>query len=1094
MIKKFRKFRAVTAVVMLAVMFLGALAVPVLEVRADTPTAPVLPQPTIVIAGSSVIFTIGLTPHDAGVAILFVDGVESARTGIGSNTTTGSFDLSNIALAAPIQVGLATADGLIFGPRSSSVNWTPQQQQLSTPTNIQVNNNILTWNVVPNAASYRILINGVFNQNVAVTQFAIPANLLIPGSTITFAIIAEAAGFTESAAGILTWQVPNAATLPAPNLQINSEGVLSWNVINNALGYGVFRVGDSIPVWQNNNPNTTTADLRTITGLPVGNQQFFVRAIASVTGNLTTWGNESNRVNWTVVSGQTLNAPTNLSISGTTLSWNAVPNAFSYRIYVGGTARTTITGTSFNLATLNLTNANHSIQVRTLGNGSTTLNSVLSNAVTFNPNTAQLATPTISINNNGILTWTGGGNHNVRVYVGNTFQWTSNGRVSQVNLMQIPNLPTGNNQVRIRHLHDTNANLHSAQSNQVNFNSANVQLATPSISINNAGILTWTGGGNHIVRVYSGNTVQWTSNGRVNQVNLTQIGLSAGNHQIRIRHLHETNNNLHSAQSNQVNFNNVNAQIATPNISINNNGILTWTGGGNHIVRVYLGNTIHWTSTTRVSQVNLMQIGLPEGTNNQIRIRHLHETNTNLHSAQSNQLNFNDTNIQRATPNISINSAGILTWEGGGSRNVRVYAGNTNIWTSNGRVNQVNLTQIPNLPAGNNQIRIRHLHSTNSNLHSAQSNQVNFNAATIQLATPNISISGTGILTWTGGGNHNVRVYVGNTFQWTSNGRVSQVNLMQIPNLPAGNNQVRIRHLHDTNANLHSAQSNQVNFNSANVQMAAPTISINNGVVTWEGGGAHRISVYANGQSQFTSAAAVTQIDLRTIVLPAGQNRIQIRHLHANQATLNSGLSNEVIFTVAAQPTPTPAPTPTPEQPSGWAVASVNTAIERGLVPQNLQSGYTQATTRAEFAALAVTLYESVMGVEITGRMNFNDTNDVNVQKAGYIGVVMGVGNGNFAPDAALNREQAAVMLARLADTIGRPLPQSSIAFADTDLISSWAVTQVGQMQASGIMEGMPGNVFAPRGPYQRQQSIVTILRLFDWLSNNQSVVLFTIE
>jgi len=169
-------------------------------------------------------------------------------------------------------------------------------------------------------------------------------------------------------------------------------------------------------------------------------------------------------------------------------------------------------------------------------------------------------------------------------------------------------------------------------------------------------------------------------------------------------------------------------------------------------------------------------------------------------------------------------------------------------------------------------------------------------------------------------------------------------------------------------------------------------------------------------------------------------------------------------------------------QPSPWAVDYVEMAIELNIVSQNLQANYTQPTTRAEFAALAVTLYEKVTGSTVTGRMRFNDTVDIDVQKAGYLGVTTGVGNGNFNPNGQLTREQAAVMLARLADVIGQPLSQSAPTFADNWQLSSWAYDAVGQVQAAGIMGGVGDNRFAPSGNYTREQSIVTILRLFERL------------
>jgi len=167
---------------------------------------------------------------------------------------------------------------------------------------------------------------------------------------------------------------------------------------------------------------------------------------------------------------------------------------------------------------------------------------------------------------------------------------------------------------------------------------------------------------------------------------------------------------------------------------------------------------------------------------------------------------------------------------------------------------------------------------------------------------------------------------------------------------------------------------------------------------------------------------------------------------------------------------------------SDWAQEGITNAIYAGLVPASLQNSYTNNTTRAEFTALAVALYETVTGREITGRMHFNDTNDINVQKMGYLGIVTGVGGGNFAPNSTLTREQAAVMLARLAEVIGQPLPPSAPTFADNAQISSWAADGVGQMQASGIMGGVGNNQFSPSGDYTREQSIVTILRLFDML------------
>lgn len=169
-------------------------------------------------------------------------------------------------------------------------------------------------------------------------------------------------------------------------------------------------------------------------------------------------------------------------------------------------------------------------------------------------------------------------------------------------------------------------------------------------------------------------------------------------------------------------------------------------------------------------------------------------------------------------------------------------------------------------------------------------------------------------------------------------------------------------------------------------------------------------------------------------------------------------------------------------KPSVWAVSEVNAAIEEGLVSAQLQSLYWQAITRAEFCALSVSLYEKYTGKEITECKEFIDTDDINVEKAAAIGIVEGVGNSRFDPNNVLSREQAAIILARLADAIGEPMQSCEATFSDNSDVSFWALNAVGQMQAANIMGGVGDNIFSPKGLFTREQSIITIIRLWDLL------------
>ena len=56
----------------------------------------------------------------------------------------------------------------------------------------------------------------------------------------------------------------------------------------------------------------------------------------------------------------------------------------------------------------------------------------------------------------------------------------------------------------------------------------------------------------------------------------------------------------------------------------------------------------------------------------------------------------------------------------------------------------------------------------------------------------------------------------------------------------------------------------------------------------------------------------------------------------------------------------------------------------------------------------------------------------------------------------------------------------SEYTYADNDSISDWADNAVYQMNSAQIMTGMGNDIFAPKDGYTNEQSIATILRLYD--------------
>ncbi len=177
------------------------------------------------------------------------------------------------------------------------------------------------------------------------------------------------------------------------------------------------------------------------------------------------------------------------------------------------------------------------------------------------------------------------------------------------------------------------------------------------------------------------------------------------------------------------------------------------------------------------------------------------------------------------------------------------------------------------------------------------------------------------------------------------------------------------------------------------------------------------------------------------------------------------------------------------EAPSSWAKSAVDTARNAGIVPEQVDQAYTQSITRADFCALAAAVYRTweksgnVKSVEKTA-VSFSDTKDEDVLLCASLGVVNGVGNGKFAPQQKLTRQQAASMLHRLGnlrknakDSVKDRMPH---VFADGADIQAWARSDVYWAYNSGVMNGVSGNRFAPNNSYTHEQSIATMLRLYD--------------
>ncbi|HQL37234.1 MAG TPA: S-layer homology domain-containing protein [Bacillota bacterium] len=165
---------------------------------------------------------------------------------------------------------------------------------------------------------------------------------------------------------------------------------------------------------------------------------------------------------------------------------------------------------------------------------------------------------------------------------------------------------------------------------------------------------------------------------------------------------------------------------------------------------------------------------------------------------------------------------------------------------------------------------------------------------------------------------------------------------------------------------------------------------------------------------------------------------------------------------------------------SDWAYEWMDKADKLSIIPDILlNQDMTRDITRKEFSALAVKLYEYLKGSKIAVDLAspFTDTSDSDVIKAYSLGIVSGIGNGLFAPDASLTREQASTMLTRVYKavywegwTLGEDaaydrhvLDTAGVAkFSDDELISNYAKDSVYFMVKNNIITGLGNNMFGP--------------------------------
>jgi len=266
----------------------------------------------------------------------------------------------------------------------------PATADSTRPTGLSIVNSILRWNPVMGATRYYIYVNGAARAtiNVATTATFDPARPSFDLSTINNPrLTTGGAGYdiqVRAVVGTLRSNLSDSrrfysATPPLGtprNVRIVGNPTLMWDFDPNPnlVGFRIYVNGQAGPLVGPEVRSYPIANLNLVSGTYL----IGVRAIGNGSGNTDSY--ISTFVQYVSSTLPALSTPIGLNIAGNTLTWNAVPNAVGYRIYVNGQPSTAgiIGGLSFNLNNLNLGLGTHLIQVRAIGNNTTHTDSAIS--------------------------------------------------------------------------------------------------------------------------------------------------------------------------------------------------------------------------------------------------------------------------------------------------------------------------------------------------------------------------------------------------------------------------------------------------------------------------------------------------------------------------------------------------------------------------------------------------------------------------------------------------------------------------------------------------------------------------------------------
>lgn len=184
---------------------------------------------------------------------------------------------------------------------------------------------------------------------------------------------------------------------------------------------------------------------------------------------------------------------------------------------------------------------------------------------------------------------------------------------------------------------------------------------------------------------------------------------------------------------------------------------------------------------------------------------------------------------------------------------------------------------------------------------------------------------------------------------------------------------------------------------------------------------------------------------------------------------------------------------------SSWAEPDVMAASAAGLMPDTFAAlAAKSSVSRAEFCAVALNLYEAERETTVkrTSKVYFDDCDDPDVNTAYEMKLISGRGNGVFAPDESVSRQDLCVILDSVREKCEVDKPDTTVSassFPDGGEVRDYAVSATETMLSTGIIKGVEATVsndpeqagetvtlLQPQGTATREQALIMASRFLD--------------